>query len=44
MNNEQGMSNLEGQKLHHSLFLVHYSIFNTNVLPIRRGELHEFKY
>ncbi|MFA6978680.1 MAG: hypothetical protein WC209_05080 [Ignavibacteriaceae bacterium] len=27
MNSEQGMSYLEGQKFHHSLFLVQYSIF-----------------
>ncbi|MBU2445852.1 MAG: hypothetical protein KJ666_09835 [Bacteroidetes bacterium] len=34
-NNEQGISNLEGKKLHHSLFLGQYSIFKfkNNTLP-----------
>jgi len=33
MNSEQGMSNLEAQKLHHSLFLVQY-LFIGNMLSI----------
>ncbi|NCS81987.1 MAG: hypothetical protein GW788_09570 [Ignavibacteria bacterium] len=44
MNTEQGIQNIKGQKLYHSLFLVQYSIFNYRQHVPNNNSLRTYRF